>query len=118
MIGERGSRTADKPRTTTEGLSPKPRHYKKPTGKWLMYSVVVAYRVGVICKSCGGRIEIEDEYIPGVSAIEMAAAMYKRSGKGSPDFVKAAWQETLTCGHPDCGKTYEYRGDDLVLYDG
>ncbi len=82
-----------------------------------MYSVVVAYRVGVICKSCRWKIEVEDEYIRGVRATEMAAALYKPSGKGFPDFVDA-WQKTLTCGNPDCGKTREYRSDDLLLYDG
>jgi hypothetical protein len=29
-----------------------------------------------------------------------------------------AWQKTLTCVNPDCGRTREYRGDDLLLYDG
>jgi hypothetical protein len=80
--------------------------------------VVVAYRVGVICRSCRQRIEIEDEYIQGVRAIEMAAALYKPIGKSFPDLVNVAWQEALTCGNPHCGKTHEYRGDDLLLYDG
>jgi hypothetical protein len=84
----------------------------------LMYSVVVAYRVGVSCKSCRRRIEIEDEYIRGVAAREMAAALYKPIGKNVPDFVSVAWQEALTCGNPDCGKRHEYKGDDLMLYDG
>ena len=79
--------------------------------------MVVAYRVGVICRDCRGRIEVEDEYIRGVRAIEMAAALYKPIAKNSPDFVNAAWQGTLTCGNPDCGKTHQYRGDDLLVYD-
>jgi hypothetical protein len=33
--------------------------------------VVVAHKVGVICKSFGERIEVEDEYIRGVRATEM-----------------------------------------------
>ena len=82
-----------------------------------MYSLMVAYRVGVICRSCRREIEVEDEYVRGVRAVEMAAALYKPIGKGLPDFVSAAWQQTLTCGNPDCGKTNEYRGDDLLLYD-
>jgi len=48
----------------------------------------------------------------------MAAALYKPVGKTFPDFVNAAWQKILSCGNPDCGKTQEYRGDDLLLYDG
>jgi hypothetical protein len=79
--------------------------------------VVVAYRVGVICKSCRRRIEI-DEDIRGVRAIEMAAALYKPIGKTFPDFVNVTWRETLTCGKPDCGKAHEYRGDNMLLYDG
>jgi hypothetical protein len=83
-----------------------------------MYSLMVAYRIGVVCRSCRREIEIEDEYVRGVRAVEMAAALYKPSGKGLPDFVNAAWQKTVTCGNPDCGKTNEYSGDDLLLYDG
>jgi hypothetical protein len=37
----------------------------------------VGFKVGVICRSCGRTIEIEDEYIRGISAIEMAAVFYK-----------------------------------------
>jgi hypothetical protein len=48
----------------------------------------------------------------------MAAALYKSIEKKFPDFVNVAWQETLTCENPDCGKTHEYRGEDLMLYDG
>jgi len=80
--------------------------------------VVVAYKVGVICRSCGQKIEIEDEYIQGVRAIEMAAGFYKQVAEKFADFVNVAWQQVLTCGNPDCGKTDEYRGDDLLLYDG
>jgi hypothetical protein len=91
---------------------------RKPTGKWLMYRVVVAYKVGVICRSCGRRIEIEDEYIRGVRAVEMAAVFYKPVAEKFADFASVAWQQTLSCGNPGCGKTHEYRGDDLLLYDG
>jgi|CZKX01.1.fsa_nt_gi hypothetical protein len=80
--------------------------------------MMVAHKVGVICRSCGEGIEIEDEYIRGVRAADMAAALYKPIGKTPPDFVTMAWQEALTCAHPDCGTTHEYGGDDLVLYVG
>lgn len=83
-----------------------------------MYRVVVAYKVGVICRSCGRTLEIEDEYIRGLPAKEMAASFYKPVAEKIADFANAAWQQTLTCGNPDCGKTDEYRGDDLLLYDG
>jgi hypothetical protein len=83
-----------------------------------MYRVVVAYKVGVICRSCGRRIEIEDEYIPGIRAREMAAAFYKPVAEKFADYANTAWQQILTCGNPDCGKTDEYSGDDLLIYDG
>jgi hypothetical protein len=79
--------------------------------------VVVAYRVGVICRSCRRRIEIEDEYIRGVRASEMAAALYKPFGTRFPDFVNVAWQETLTYGIRIAGNA-PVRGEDLLLYDG
>jgi hypothetical protein len=84
----------------------------------LRYSVVVAFRVGVICRSCRRRIEIEDEYIRGVRAVEMAEALYKPMGKSFPDLANVAWQRTITCGHPDCRRTHGYTGDDLQLYGG
>jgi hypothetical protein len=80
-----------------------------------MYSVVVAHKVGVICKSCGQRIEVEDQYIPGVRATE-AAVFYMPVGKKFADVVDVVWQTALTCGNPDCWKTHEYRGEDLLLY--
>jgi len=83
-----------------------------------MYRVVVAYKVGVICRKCGWRIEIEDEYIRGVRAMEMAAALYKPAPEKFANFANVAWKQILTCGNPDCGKTDGYRGDELLLYDG
>jgi hypothetical protein len=77
---------------------------------------VVAYKVGVICRSCGNRLEIHDEYIRGIPAPEMAASLYKLDVEKHADFAKAAWQETLTCANPDCRRTDAYRGDDLLLY--
>jgi len=81
-----------------------------------MYSVVVAHKVGVICKSCGERIEVEDQYIAGVPATEMAV-FYTPVRKSFAAVVNVVWQKTLTCGNPDCGKNHEYRGEDLLLYD-
>ena len=82
-----------------------------------MYSVVVAFRVGVICKSCGQVIEIEDEYIRGVPAIEMAAGFYKPVQEQFRYSLDVSRQQKVTCGNPDCGKTHEYRADDLLPYD-
>ena len=82
-----------------------------------MYSVFVAYRIGVICRNCGGRIDVEGEYIQGLPARQMAAALYQPIGRSFPDFVNVAWQETLTCGNQDCRKTHRYSGGDLLLYD-
>ena len=84
----------------------------------LMYSVVVAQKAGVICKSCGEAIEIEDDYIPGIRGAAVAASLYKAAGGRTVDFVNRAWQKILICGNPHCGKTHEYRGDNLLLYDG
>jgi hypothetical protein len=61
-------------------------------------------------------IEVEDEYIPGVRATEMVV-FYTPAGKQFADVVNVVWQKALTCGNPVCGKTHEYRGDDLLLYD-
>lgn len=83
--------------------------------EWLMYSVVVTHKVGVICKSCGERIEIDDDYISGVRATEMAV-FYKPLGAKFSDAVNVAWQKALTCGNPDCRKTHEYKGNNLRLY--
>jgi hypothetical protein len=78
----------------------------------------MAYQAGVICRSCRRGIEIEDEYIRGVRASEMAATLYDAIRKRVPDFLNSAWRKTLACGNPDCGKTHEYKCDDLLLYDG
>jgi hypothetical protein len=85
-----------------------------------MYSVVVALKPGVLCKSCGKGIEIDDEYIPGIRGAEMAASLYtvSRPVKGKiVDSVIMPWQKTLTCANPDCRKTHTYGVDDLRLYD-
>src|SRR5580693_3179455 len=82
-----------------------------------MYSVFVTYRIGVICRNCGARIDVEGEYIQGLPARQMAAALYQPIGRSFPDLVNVGWQETLACGNPDCRKTHRYDGDDLLLYD-
>jgi hypothetical protein len=86
-----------------------------------MYSVAVAQKLGVLCKSCRTGIEIDDEYLPGIRGAEMAASFYKvsRPVEGKiVDSVIGSWQQTLTCANPDCGKSHTYRADDLRLYDG
>jgi predicted RNA-binding Zn-ribbon protein involved in translation (DUF1610 family) len=85
-----------------------------------MYSVVVAQKTGVRCKSCGQGIEVDDDYIAGIRGAEMAASLYKSSKPAGGNIVSSAiapWQKTLTCPHPDCGTTHLYRTDDLCLYD-
>jgi hypothetical protein len=47
----------------------------------------------------------------------MAAALYTPNGRTFADLANGAWQKTLTCENPDCRKTHEYRGNDLLLYD-
>jgi len=86
-----------------------------------MYSVVVAQKPGVFCKSCGKGIEIDDEYIPGIRGAEMAASLYTVSKPVDGKLVDSAirqWQNTLTCANPDCRKTHTYGTDDLRLFDG
>ncbi len=90
-----------------------------------MYSVVVAQKPGVLCKSCGKGIEIDDEYIPGIRGAELAASLYGHFYKhfSKPvegkivDSAIRPWQKALTCGNPDCGETHTYRTDDLRLSD-
>ena len=89
-----------------------------------MYSVVVAQKLGVLCRSCGRGIEIDDEYIPGVRVAEIEASLYgpfcKRFKSVEREIVGPVdrpWQKTLTCENPDCGKIHTYRTDDLRLYD-
>jgi hypothetical protein len=77
----------------------------------------VAYKVGVICSSCGRKIAIEDEYVRGLPAAQTAAFFYTPVTQKFPDFAKAAWQQTVTCGNPDYRKAHDYRGGDLLLYD-
>ena len=57
---------------------------------------MVAHKIGVICKSCGERTEVEDEYIPGIRATEMGA-FYKPLGKQLADVVNVVWQKALSC---------------------
>lgn len=68
----------------------------------MLNSLGMAQNFGVICKGCGKGIDLGDEYIlPGGKKIE---------------FTNMAWREQLTCAM--CGKTFEYKGDDLVLHNG
>jgi hypothetical protein len=76
----------------------------------------VARKAGVICKSCGEGIEVEDEYIPGIRGAEVAASLYRSIGGRNVDFVNRAWHTTLICRNPDCRQTHEYAGSDLLLY--
>lgn len=78
----------------------------------------MAYKVGVICRKCGRKIEIDDEYIHGLEAAEMAARFYKPVAEKFAGFANAAWRKRLRCEHPECGKTNEYNGSDLLLYNG
>ena len=87
--------------------------------------MIVAQRTGVLCKGCGKGIEIDDEYIPGIRAAQMAAGLYghfykhflKSARQGVIDSDKKPWQKTLTCATPGCGKPHTYTTEDLRLYD-
>ncbi len=47
----------------------------------LRYSRVVFRAIGVICRSCGRALEIEDAYIPAVHTAAMAATLYPGFGR-------------------------------------
>ena len=84
-----------------------------------MYSAVVAQKLGVLCKSCGTGMEIDDDYLPGIRGAEMAS-LYQRSKPVEGKIVDSAishWQKTLTCENPDCREIHTYGTDDLRLYD-
>ena len=83
-----------------------------------MYSVVMPCRVGVVCKGCGRMVEVEDEYVRGVSGVETAAAFYRPVIDSLVQSGRSAWRKTLTCDNPGCGRSHEYTGGDLRLYGG
>jgi len=76
----------------------------------------VALKAGVNCKSCGERIEVQDEYIPGISGSEAAAGLYQPIVGRSVDLVNRSWHTALICDNPDCRRTHEYTASDLILY--
>jgi hypothetical protein len=80
-----------------------------------MYSVAMAQKLGVFCRSCGKGIEIDDDYLPGIRGAELAARLYKHLYK--PVSAIRPWQKTLTCENPDCREAHTYGADELRLYD-
>ena len=78
----------------------------------LRYSTVVIQAVGVICRTCGSALEIEDAYIPAVHAAEMAATLYPGFGRARAlerADLSTGWAKTLTCGN--CGQTHDSQGN-------
>jgi hypothetical protein len=84
-----------------------------------VYSWLVAPKLGVLCKTCGKGIEIDDEYLPGIQGAELAARLYKHFDKPDEGKVETVgpWQKTLSCENPDCRETHTYGADDLRVYD-
>lgn len=74
------------------------------------------YRVGVTCKGCGEKVEVEDEYIPGIRAKDLAATLYQPISGRIVDFVNREWRKTLICENRDCRQTHEYMCSDLRVY--
>ncbi len=65
-------------------------------------------------------MEIDDEYVPGIRATEMAAVLYAGFHGDTPEaspVVKATWSRTLACAKSDCGEVHEYRSGDLLLFE-
>ena len=56
-------------------------------------------RIGVVCKSCKQGIDLGEHWGPGPKKVEW----------GNP-----AWKKTIPCPNPECKKTHEYSGTDLV----
>lgn len=83
-----------------------------------MYSVAMARKLGVRCKSCGREIEIDDDYIPGIRGVQIAANLYMHlSTKAEVAASRIRpWQKTMTCENPGCRETRTYGTDDLCLY--
>jgi hypothetical protein len=84
------------------------------------YSLVVAPKLGVRCKTCGKGIEIDDDYLPGIHGADLAARLYKHFDKpdeGSIVGTVSPWPKTLRCENPDCRETHTYGAGDLRLYD-
>jgi len=90
----------------------------KRMGVWGGRWCAVSFRLGVSCKSCRCPVEVEDEYIHGIRAAEMAAALYKSVGREFSDFRNFEWRKTKICGNPGCRKTHDYTVDDLLVYNG
>jgi hypothetical protein len=98
---------------------------KNPTGMLLKlahqkYSLVVAPKLGVRCKTCGKGIEIDDDYLPGIHGAELAARLYKHFDKPDEGRIVGTvspWPKTLRCENPDCRETHTYGAGDLRLYD-
>lgn len=76
----------------------------------------MARKIGVICKNCGQRIPVEDEYVPGIRAVPLAISLYQPGTGGRPDSASRVWRKSLNCENPDCLRTHNYTGGDLVLY--
>jgi hypothetical protein len=62
------------------------------------------------------KIEVEDEYIPGIRGAELAASLYQPITGRVINLVNSAWRKSLICPNPECRQTHEYTGGDLLLY--
>lgn len=73
-------------------------------------------KIGVNCKSCGERIPVEDEYVPGIGAAPLAASFYQIGTRENSASVNQVRRKSLSCENPDCRQTHNYACGDLVLY--
>ena len=89
-----------------------------PWSSATIYSVVMAGKLGVHCKSCGKEIEIDDDYVRGIRGVQMAANLYMHlstKAKVAASRIRP-WRKTLTCENPACRETHTYGTYDLCLY--
>jgi hypothetical protein len=47
----------------------------------------MAQKLGVLCKSRGKGIEVEDDYLPGIRGAELAASLYEHLSKEAEEKV-------------------------------
>gem|GEM_PF-1645181 len=52
----------------------------------------MAQKIGVSCKHCGKRIQVEDKYVSGIRGAELAASLYQPGRLRTFDFMNRAWQ--------------------------
>lgn len=78
----------------------------------------MALRIGVSCRGCGSRIEVEDQYVAGTRVADLAPVLFGHAPNPSlRGPVTDLWEKTLSCADPHCQRTSFYTREDLCLYE-